>query len=254
MKKKTGDLYRLIFADGKSYIGASIDGAEKRYQAHRRATMNGGSRLVNKAWRRYGPPKLVILARGLATSTLWKAEREAIFQYDTLNPKGYNYRSGSKVPPSMFGKQHTVETRQRQSQSHLGLLSGVSHTAEHRKNNSLARIGIPHTEEHKENNRQAQLRRYQDPKECEKLSVAQRKRHHDHPVSDSTRKKRSASLLEWHKHNIVSAMTREKQSQAHSGVKMSSKTKENMRIASLKREAQKRRERKRKGRDANLAI
>ncbi len=142
-RKLIGDLYRLLFADGKSYIGARLGSAKGRYLAHKRAARKGSISRVHVAWRKLGDPILIILKKDLEEKKLWKAEKKAIAKYNTVTPNGYNGHKGSDSPPGMFGKP--------------GAFLGKHFTEEHKKNIGEAQIGKKLTDETKEKLRQAHL-------------------------------------------------------------------------------------------------
>ena len=78
-KTRVGDLYRLDFSNGKSYIGASSQGAVQRYHVHRQlAILKCSQHPIHKAWRKYGAPKLVILECDLDVEFLWKQKRKPL--------------------------------------------------------------------------------------------------------------------------------------------------------------------------------
>ncbi len=170
---RVGDLYCLIFADGRLYIGASTSGAIKRYREHERAARLGSSLPVHKAWRKYGPPKLIVLIKNLEVCYLWKAEKEAIDKYKTRKPFGHNGICGSGVIPGTLGKTRSDSSRKKQSQT----TRGKPKSEEHKRNISLGQLGMKHSEERRNNNRLGVL-----------------KWNREHTVSAETRRKRSNSL------------------------------------------------------------
>jgi hypothetical protein len=240
---RKGELYRLDFLDGKSYIGASVRGAVQRYKEHHLAVLSGSSCPVHIAWRELGPPVLIILKSGVLEKDLWLEEKKATSQLLTLLPYGYNCIS-SGVAPGGLDNKHTLQTRKQMSTSHLGKQQteetkskislahlGKKATLEHRANNSKSHLGKKATPEAKEHNRQAQLRRYQI-----------------NPVSDEERERCRQRALKQHRDNPVLESQREKMRQAHrnnpncgmGGKKHSEETLNKMRTSALKREADKR--------------
>ena len=223
-----GDLYRLDFADGKSYIGACVCGAKQRYKSHQRNVNTGSTRPVHKAWREYSPPKLVLLKRNVPIEKLWVMEKKAIIKYNTLVPNGYNGHNGCDFAPGMFGKKHTKESRKKQS---------------------VARKGKPFTEEHKRNIGLGQLGKKKSAKHCEKNRIS----HLGKKASDETKAKMSA-VRKGKKHteeskelirqfNIGRKMSQEaneKNRHAHLRENLSEETRERMRLSALNREARKR--------------
>jgi hypothetical protein len=89
-----GELYRLDFSNGKSYIGVSKRGAKVRFKEHKRdATVRLINYPVYNAWRKYGEPSLQVIAT-LDVDLLNSAEIEAIAREKTLSPHGYNTSPG----------------------------------------------------------------------------------------------------------------------------------------------------------------
>lgn len=92
-----GELYRLTFSNGKSYIGLTYDSSLKRLKQHK-ANSKNNDLPVYKAWRKYGTPKLDVLAI-IKNEDLPNAEMKAISVFDTLVPHGYNVSFGGSVSP-----------------------------------------------------------------------------------------------------------------------------------------------------------
>ena len=93
-----GQLYRLDFPNGKSYIGITTKTADERFRQHegslRRSKGNGQS--VYRAWKKHGAPTLVVLAI-VEDSDLYDTEKRAIIAFKTLSPNGYNLTEGGKT-------------------------------------------------------------------------------------------------------------------------------------------------------------
>ena len=156
---RRGDVYRLEFPDGKSYVGASLLGAKRRYQDHKRVVLRCGfTSLLYAAWALYGDPRLVMLKHGVLEKDLWSAEKKAIAKYDTKFPNGYNGNRGSIRPPGHLGFLATEETKKRLREAHLGKkdsdatrekkrlaalgVRGRRHSVETRKRMSETRSGV----------------------------------------------------------------------------------------------------------------
>lgn len=204
-----GDLYRLDFADGKSYIGASIR-SRKRYEEHRRLALQGNTAPVHAAWRLHGKPTFTILERGLQNDALWRAERNAIYHYNTLMPHGYNCMPGSEKAPGHLGFVASLETRKKLSNFHSGkkltlehaekiskALTGKTrpaHSEETKKKMRLSHrgsIGYKHTDETKQKIRLVQLGRKHSAETCEKRRLTAIKMWED--------RKKSGVKLNWKK-------------------------------------------------------
>ena len=93
-----GHLYKLDFANGKSYIGITTKDAARRFGNHRANARKGVSTPLYKAWRKHGEPTLTTLAV-LEEDDLPSSEVRAIKAYGTLLPAGYNTLEGGQVSP-----------------------------------------------------------------------------------------------------------------------------------------------------------
>ncbi len=112
-----GQLYRLDFENGKSYIGISFKSAEHRYKVHAKAEKNGRAYLIYHAWRKHGAPKLVVLAT-VEDYDLAETEKRAIAAYNTKAPNGYNLTDGGSE--GTRGLKHSEESKAKMSASKLG--------------------------------------------------------------------------------------------------------------------------------------
>jgi group I intron endonuclease len=134
-----GQLYRLDFPNGKSYVGITTKTAEKRFKRHeyslRYAKVNGPA--LYSAWRKHGAPTLVVLAT-VENEDLYETEKRAIAAYGTLYPGGYNLAEGgeavgskhpevrAKMSAALLGRrvyEISAEARAKMSASHLGMKS-----------------------------------------------------------------------------------------------------------------------------------
>ena len=121
-----GLLYKLDFASGKSYIGITSQPLKRRINGHADETRKGCSLLVHRAWRKYGAPKLAVLAI-VDRKDLLETERRAIAVFGTLAPGGYNLTAGGDANPmhspiaaakqglAMVGKRHSVAAKAKMS-------------------------------------------------------------------------------------------------------------------------------------------
>lgn len=221
VKIPVGDLYQLIFSDGKSYIGACVCGAENRYKVHRGDALYGSHLLVHDAWRRLGEPVLVVLERDLSKEQLWAAEKQAIKDLNTKVPFGYNSRNGSDKPHGRFGKNLTEgtkavlsikttlrfldpkerekigkpqrgkiiseESKEKNRRSHLG----KKLPEKTKKKISASHLGMRHTEEAKAQMSVSQKRRFTDPEQREKnrkIANAQWERYRKEGINPCSRK------------------------------------------------------------------
>jgi len=130
-----GQLYKLNFSNGKSYIGITTKLSLERFYGHRaRAKSNSGSEtLLYRAWRKYGEPSLQVLAF-VENKDLASTEIRAIEIFKTLEPNGYNVSEGGSVSPMTNPK-----IAQKVSLSR----KGMKFSEEHKKALSNAQKGKP---------------------------------------------------------------------------------------------------------------
>lgn len=93
-----GELYRLDFPNGKSYIGITTGKASKRLCGHSAACSKGKDTILYNAWRKHGKPSITVIAI-LENSELASTEIRAIKVFKTLKPNGYNLLEGGQVSP-----------------------------------------------------------------------------------------------------------------------------------------------------------
>lgn len=164
-----GELYRLDFASGKSYIGISTISAKARFAAHAVDSRKKQERPIYRAWKKHGKPVLVILAV-VENHLLAEAEKKAVSVFKTMIPYGYNSTEGgdtspmlrpeiaAKVSAAMKGKTWSDERKAKHSASLIGnqRLKGHTHSEESRMKMSAARKGI----------------KFNDPDRSRRLSLA----------------------------------------------------------------------------------
>lgn len=91
-------LYKLVFKSGKFYIGMAKD-TSRRFRSHRRAAMNGSDLLVYRAWRKYGEPKLQVLAV-VEDHMRIATEQKAVAVLGSFGSHGYNMTPGGEISPT----------------------------------------------------------------------------------------------------------------------------------------------------------
>lgn len=94
----SGILYKLDFSSGKSYIGVTTRSIDERISEHERQSRYGKGCAVNYAWRKYGKPKISILAI-VSIPLLFDCEKRAIEAFRTLAPHGYNVMPEGSISP-----------------------------------------------------------------------------------------------------------------------------------------------------------
>jgi hypothetical protein len=92
--KGVGEVYLLTFANGKSYVGLSRIGAEKRFGYHKRMAASRTRYAVYAAWIKYGEPTLKVLGE-YPYFMLGAAEMDWITKLNTIIPNGYNMHEGA---------------------------------------------------------------------------------------------------------------------------------------------------------------
>lgn len=114
-------MYRLTFPNGKSYIGITCRGREKRVRHHVITARTGSKSAVHCAIRKYGERSFLqetLLVGG--TKYLQNMEIAAIKAFGTLVPDGYNVGTGGESGPNVwrsgpahhfFGKKFSAEYR-----------------------------------------------------------------------------------------------------------------------------------------------
>lgn len=193
-----GQLYRLDFRNGKSYVGISFNRASRRFLDHRYTAMKS-ELILYRAWRKHGAPTLKVLAV-IENSLLHEAERKAIAIYKTQSPHGYNMTAGGE---GVTGLKHSLVTRAKMSVRQQSLSPevkaqrtakivasrrGVPPSIETRAKISAAHLGKSLSLDHREKLRALKLN--PSPEFRAKLSAAARLR----GISPETRLKINASL------------------------------------------------------------
>ena len=129
-----GELYRLDFSNGKSYVGITKTTAARRFAGHRTRSRahKGNDAALYAAWQKHGEPKLVVLAV-LEDGELLSAEMRAIAAYNTRAPNGYNMTAGGEVSPltlpeiaaKLVGNQNAKGSRHIRSDEYKAKLSAA---------------------------------------------------------------------------------------------------------------------------------
>lgn len=171
-----GQLYKLDFTNGKSYVGIAFKSAQQRFGDHRYGARHNRQNLLYHAWRKYGEPTLKILAT-VENSLLHEMEIRAIAAYKTVSPHGYNLTSGgaglfnpppeirAKMIASHIGKSHSLETRAKMSAAHS------NPSAETRAKKSAAQKGKTISLEHRAAISRAHKGRIISPEQRAKISA-----------------------------------------------------------------------------------
>lgn len=157
-----GQLYKLDFANGKSYIGITTKTAEERFRGHKRSFIAGSALAVHRAWRKHGEPVLTVLAV-VEDKDLAETEIRAIKAFNTMVPNGYNTLEGGQQSPllnpavaakvseamkgnkSSVGRKLTDEHKAKIGQASKGRQTrlGAHHTEEAKRKISEKQKGVP---------------------------------------------------------------------------------------------------------------
>ena len=143
-----GSIYRITNSvNGKAYIGQTRHDAEKtRISKH---FTGNGNRIIKRAIEKYGKENFTyeILHDGIIPEFLDTLEKEAIEEFNTLAPHGYNLTTGGE------GGSRSKETCRKISKAREGK-KRAPFSEEHRRNISEAKKGkkrAPFSEEHRRN-------------------------------------------------------------------------------------------------------
>lgn len=135
-----GIVYKLDFANGKSYIGITTRGLEQRMREHIIAAEKNKKFIVYRAWRKHGKPDIKIIAR-LPDDKLEAAEIRFIEKLNTLAPSGYNMTHGGDTSPSLIpeicariGKANSIALKGRKLPEELKFRLSKVHKDRYKKN------------------------------------------------------------------------------------------------------------------------
>lgn len=199
-------LYKLTFANGKSYIGITSCSLERRLSLHRSHAKREKRGILQRAIRKYGPFGFTseIIERSDDWKSLCNLEKTAIVLFNTLVPNGYNLTMGGEG---------TSGFKMRSDQ--------IKRSLQNRrctKGRALRPVGWKHSEE---------ARR--------KISEAGKGR-----IFSEERKSKIGNIHRGNKYNlgkVCPVETRNKISKTQKGRIFSQETREKMRLAALRRYA-----------------
>jgi group I intron endonuclease len=112
-------VYRIVCeASGKSYIGLTKAGVDKRFRAHKYLARRGASGALYNAIRKHGPEAFVVetVARDLTVEQAQAMEIALIAAEGTRAPGGYNLAAGGER--GLLGYKLSSETRAKMSETH----------------------------------------------------------------------------------------------------------------------------------------
>ncbi len=135
-----GFVYMIIFPSGKKYIGQTTRNVKKRFNEHIKCT--GSCVLLENAIKKYGTNNIILeTLLEINNDQLNYYESKFIELFDTIEPNGYNIRSGGSKGI------HSIESRERMRQKKLGVNNhnyGKPRTANTKLAISCAKSGKKH--------------------------------------------------------------------------------------------------------------
>lgn len=161
-------LYRIIFPNGKSYIGISQNPA-LRWRQHQLNAKRGMNLPVYRAMRKYGGDvgfEVLMWGDALFIAGI---ERATIDAFESRIPTGYNVALGGETSP-VEGIGHTAQSREKMSQAR----KGTGGSTDHMKKIAAIAASKRQSPEYREKARQAALRRWSKPDSRFAISPAQR--------------------------------------------------------------------------------
>lgn len=174
-------LYKLLFSNGKVYIGQTSGSIKKRFRSHSYSA-NGKSNLpVHKAWRSMGAPTVQCIGE-FGSEEISAEEIKAISEHNSMLPNGYNVSPGGEISPMLIpgiaryvankkiGFKFSEESLKKMSESQ----KGRKHTEEAKKKISLAnksKVCKPVSNETKVKMSEAKKLKWSDPVYREKMSL-----------------------------------------------------------------------------------
>lgn len=174
-----GEIYRLDFENGKSYIGITEKTSSQRFKGHACSARNGAKTLIHNAWRKYGAPKLTVIAI-VENYDLLQIEVKAIKEFNTLAPNGYNSTEGGDFNPSKvdwINKARAEKSKGRPIHPNSAKALELANknrifTESHRAALSKAGKGKPKSIEHRRKISEAHKGLVNSPEAIEKMRIA----------------------------------------------------------------------------------
>jgi hypothetical protein len=195
-----GYIYKIIFPNGKHYIGLTTTSLEHRQKGHKKCANSGDTHLVYNALRSYNMVdtfELIEIDTADTLEELRMKEIAYIQKYNSFhkNGRGYNMTLGGE---GTNGYVFTEEDKQKMSEAAKNYFANLDAEGRQKKSeghkkpyedNPELRQQVRETKlkYYKENPgarqqiSEANLKRFEDPKEREKNSEAQIKHHKEHP-------------------------------------------------------------------------
>jgi len=115
-----GSIYKIVFPNGKHYIGLTTTSLEQRTKEHKISSKNGDAKCIYNAIRKYGMVdtlELIEIDTADTIEELCEKEIGYIIEYNSyyMNKNGYNMTYGGE---GTNGYVYTEEDRQKMSEAH----------------------------------------------------------------------------------------------------------------------------------------
>ena len=189
-----GYIYKIVFPNGKHYIGLTTNSLKQRTREHKSCAKNDDTRCLYKALRKYNMIdtfELIEIDTSDILEELCKKEIKYIDDYNShyINGNGYNMTNGGE---GTIGYIYTDESRQKASEAQKKRfedpdeIQKISEAAKKRWENPEEREKISESQqkrwekpEEREKASEAQKTRFKNPEEIKKISEAAKKRCED---------------------------------------------------------------------------
>ena len=106
-------VYRLLFPNGKSYVGIT-DYLTRRIAEHKLKAKKEDNLPISNAIRKHGEFQVEVLSRHIKRNRAYGAEMFFIKKYNTIAPNGYNVCEGG---PGVKGFTRSIKALRKQKES-----------------------------------------------------------------------------------------------------------------------------------------
>jgi hypothetical protein len=178
-----GYIYKIVFPNGKHYIGLTATSLEQRTKEHKCCAKSGNTKILYKALRKYDmidTLELIEIDTADTEEELYEKEIGYILIYNSYymneNGYGYNMTFGGE---GTFGYVHTEEDKQRMRKRRKQYFEN---NPEVRKEHGekMKKYHQEHPEARKEHGEKMK-KHYENPEAIQKNREAQQKYHQEHP-------------------------------------------------------------------------
>jgi group I intron endonuclease len=205
-----GYIYKIVFPNGKHYIGLTTTSLEQRQKQHRTRAKSGDTKCLYNALRKYGMEdtfELIEIDTADTIEELCEKEKKCIIEYNSyyMNRNGYNMTHGGE---GTTGYVHTEEQREEQSkisklqwenpearQKMSEIIKKHFENPEARQQCSEAQKKRYENPEEIQKNRESQIKRFENPEARQKNSESQKKRY-ENPEQRKAHSERMKTLFE----------------------------------------------------------